>query len=225
MDKIVFDKFYNGYDQWYDTPVGRYVDQVETDVVFDLLNPEADEKILDLGCGTGNFSYKLLNGECSVTGVDISKKMLSIARQKSDSTDIDFFEMDGYDLQFDDNTFDKVLSVAAFEFISEPQKVINEMLRVVKPGGTVVIGTIQKGGDWAEMYKSEIFKGSAYEEAMFKDYNDFKTIKPEQFDNHKECLFIPPGLADETYNMENEKEYMDLDKKGGFVCVKYIKEM
>ncbi|MBA1393781.1 ubiquinone biosynthesis protein UbiE, partial [Lactobacillus sp. XV13L] len=54
----VFNHFFNDYDDWYDTPMGKFVDQVETDALFKLLQPYPNESILEVGCGTGNFVLK-----------------------------------------------------------------------------------------------------------------------------------------------------------------------
>ena len=223
---IIFDHYYEGYEDWYKTKTGLFVDTVETLAAFSLLNPQSGQKILDLGCGTGIFSLKLAALGCTVTGVDISANMLSIAREKTgrnDTGDIDFFEMDGNHLLFADNTFDAVLSMAAFEFINTPQQVFSEMLRVVKPGGVIVIGTIQKGGAWAKLYSSQAMSGSAYEYAVFKDLDDLKNLGPAESIHELECLFSPPGLSESEYDLQHEEHLKTEGAIGGFVCVKYQK--
>ncbi|HLV09456.1 MAG TPA: hypothetical protein VKY40_04540, partial [Halanaerobiales bacterium] len=52
------------YDEWYETRAGALIDQLETELVFRLLKPSRGEKILDAGCGTGNFSIKLAKKGC-----------------------------------------------------------------------------------------------------------------------------------------------------------------
>lgn len=79
----VFDKDSSTYDQWYSTPLGKHADEAETRCALELLKPTAGMRILDAGCGTGNFSLGLARLGCSVTGIDISEKMLAFAREKA----------------------------------------------------------------------------------------------------------------------------------------------
>lgn len=225
MDSIVFDQFYRDYDSWYHTKIGAFVDTIETETAFRLLQPQNGEKILDLGCGTGNFSLKLSKMGCQVTGVDISRNMLNLAREKASrlSSSARFLEMNGYQLQFEDQSFDSVLSMAAFEFISQPEIVFKELWRVIKPGGFIVIGTIQKGGAWAQLYSSDLCKGTAYEQAQFKEKEELIALSPQNLTAEDECLFIPPGLPEEEYNLQTEKMMRKKEKIGGFLCVAFQK--
>lgn len=223
---IVFDKFYEGYDNWYTTKTGAFVDKIETKAAFELLRPEKGMRILDVGCGTGNFTYKIAEIGCDVTGIDISKKMLEQARAKGVGSNgsISFEIMNGSSILFDNELFDAVISMAAFEFIPDPLKVYNEMKRVVKPGGHIVIGTIQKGGEWAKLYSSDVCADTAYAHAEFKSKNELMALDSENLTAASECLFIPPGLDEKNYSMEAEEKAKEKYETGGFVCVKFQKK-
>ncbi|MGM0380146.1 MAG: class I SAM-dependent methyltransferase, partial [Bacillota bacterium] len=112
----VFNEIAKDYDDWYKTKLGSFVDKVETKAAFDLLNVKKKDKILDAGCGTGNFTKKIKENykKVDIIGIDISNKMLKIARQKN--SELEFKKMDLNDLNFEDNTFDKIISMATFEF-------------------------------------------------------------------------------------------------------------
>ncbi|MCC5910536.1 MAG: methyltransferase domain-containing protein [Clostridiaceae bacterium] len=223
----IFDSRAMDYDQWYESKLGRFVDQVETDLAFSMFRPEKDMKVLDIGCGTGNFSIKLAKMGCTVVGVDLSDEMLDIAREKvkQEGLDIVFHNMDVYDLNFEANQFDAVFSMAAFEFIKEPAKAYKEMYRVLKSEGQLLIGTIHKNSSWGRLYMSKSFQ----EETVFK-YADFKTLEEmEALDrknliNSGECLFIPPDTPDEEVTMEKE-QHLSNSERGGFICTLYKKEL
>ena len=74
-----FDEIVDRYDNWYQSPLGRFADDVETRLAFDLFKPLKGMKILDAGCGTGNFSIKLAEAGAFVTrnrGVKFSNSSL-----------------------------------------------------------------------------------------------------------------------------------------------------
>src|ERR1041385_5126794 len=74
------------------------------------------KRILDLGCGYGwHCQYAIEHGAKSVTGVDISNKMLDVAREKT-SKDILYIHASIEDAQFDDQSFDVVISSLAFHY-------------------------------------------------------------------------------------------------------------
>ncbi|MDD2518149.1 MAG: methyltransferase domain-containing protein, partial [Synergistales bacterium] len=79
----VFDDQAKKYDQWYMTSLGRHVDETETRCALELLRPGPGMKVLDVGCGTGNFSIKLVRLGCDVLGIDISREMLAVAGEKA----------------------------------------------------------------------------------------------------------------------------------------------
>jgi phosphatidylethanolamine/phosphatidyl-N-methylethanolamine N-methyltransferase len=99
------------------------------------------DKILDVGIGTG-LSLTLYPESCDVTGIDLSSGMLKQARKKVAKlqlTNVTLLEMDASDMQFDDNAFDYVIATHIISVVPEPVKVINEMRRVARPDGKLVI--------------------------------------------------------------------------------------
>lgn len=221
----VFDAIAMKYDSWYETPVGSFADQVETGLAFRLFTVAPGMKVLDAGCGTGNFSLKLDAMGAKVTGMDISEEMLEIARRKAaqKGKEITLCKMDLYKLDFPDETFDAVFSMAAFEFVEEPEKALDEMFRVVKKGGKVLVGTIHGDSDWGRLYMSdEVRSNSVFQYACFKTLEEMQSWKPDQLLASGQCLFVPPGAPDEDFCMEKEAEYSKV-KRGGFICAVWSK--
>ena len=221
----VFDQEAKHYDAWYRSKMGSFVDKAETDCALRLFKAKPGMKVLDIGCGTGNFSIKLARMGCKVTGVDISAEMLKVAKDKarSQGLDIEFHLMDAYDLSFPDEYFDGVSSMAAFEFIPDPPRAMAEIFRVVKKGGRIVIGTINKESKWGQLYLSEEFqKNSVFKHADFKSRDDLKKLQSAHLQDMAECLFIPPDAKEEEISMEREAE-LAKDERGGFLCVLWRK--
>ena len=110
----------------------RFVSDLGMPVV-ELLSPQSGERILDLGCGDGALSLKLVDLGCRVVGVDSSAEMIRAAK----SLGLDANVADGQSLIFD-NEFDAVFSNAALHWMKEPEQVIAGVWRTLKPGGRFV---------------------------------------------------------------------------------------
>ena len=223
----LFDKEAINYDNWYETKIGKHADQVETDCAFNLFPVKPGMHILDVGCGTGNFSLKLVQKGVSVVGVDISEEMLTLARKRAMQEEkfIEFKKMDSQNLQFPDNYFDGVFSMATIEFIPDPRKMIEEMFRVCKKGGSVLVGTINRESDWGRLYQDPEFQKNVpvFKDADFKSPEDLSKIKEDSLIGSKECLFIPPDTTETEISQEKEGE-LSSRNRGGFFCILWRKK-
>jgi ubiquinone/menaquinone biosynthesis C-methylase UbiE len=102
----------------------------------------ANGSVLEIAPGPGYFCIELARlGNFQITGLDISKSFVEIARKNAARAGmkIDFREGNASAMPFKDNTFDFTFCQAAFKNFSEPVKAISEMYRVLKPGGAAVI--------------------------------------------------------------------------------------
>ena len=103
--------------------------------LLELLSPQNGEKILDLGCGTGHLTYKITTKGTRVIGIDKTSTMIERANRYY--PDIKFLVRDGVNLELKE-TFDAVFSNATLHWIKEQKKVINNIWRLLKPGGRFV---------------------------------------------------------------------------------------
>ena len=110
----------------------RFVSDLAAAVV-DLLNPRPGERILDLGCGDGVLTAKLVEMGCAVVGVDGSSAQIEAARKLG----LDARVMDGEKLSFD-GEFDAVFSNAALHWMRNPEAVISGVWRALRPEGRFV---------------------------------------------------------------------------------------
>lgn len=175
----LFDQWPEDYDHWFTTPIGLLVKKYESDLLLELLKPNAGERILDAGCGTGIFTSDLLSHGCHVIGIDLSWPMLGRARVKAGRSPFQTAQSDILKLPFKDNLFDKVISVTAIEFIEDAKIAIEELFRVTQRGGTMVVASLNSLSPWAERRKSKedhpLFKN-----ANFRSPDDLLSLTPFQ---------------------------------------------
>ncbi len=102
-------------------------------------------RVLDVACGTGDFSIAIAKalGKGNVIGVDISKEMLEVMRQKVLNNKLESIITeqidDGEDLSFASGSFDRVVNAFGIRNFEDRDKGLREALRVLKPGGRLVI--------------------------------------------------------------------------------------
>jgi SAM-dependent methyltransferase len=110
----------------------RFVSDLGAGVV-DLLDPLPGERVLDLGCGDGALTEKLVAAGCRVVGVDASPAFVSAARARG----LDARMADARALEFEAE-FDAVFSNAVLHWIRDADSVVSSVHRALKPGGRFV---------------------------------------------------------------------------------------
>ncbi len=93
--------------------------------------------VLDVACGTGDMMVSLVEQGCTVTGVDISEEMLAVAKRKVKNGKWKVADAEG--LPFKNESFDVVTCAFGIRNFVHLEQGLSEMLRVLKPGGTMVI--------------------------------------------------------------------------------------
>jgi ubiquinone/menaquinone biosynthesis C-methylase UbiE len=104
---------------------------------------KAGQEVLDVGCGTGVAAIPAARAGAKVMAIDLTPELLEKARSNATiaGLDIQFHEGDAENLSFADATFDVVLSQFGHIFAPRPEVATAEMLRVLKPGGTIAFNT------------------------------------------------------------------------------------
>lgn len=116
-----------------------------------LLDVQPNDRVLDLACGTGaNLLHlrKLVGEKGRVIGVDISSRMLDIAKQmiaNHDWKNVEVLEADAAHLPFADRFFDKIICSYALNIIPDYVRTIEEVNRVLTPGGRFVSLEVRSG--------------------------------------------------------------------------------
>ncbi|MHB9097194.1 MAG: class I SAM-dependent methyltransferase [Syntrophales bacterium] len=123
------------------TSAGRYLDGRIKSLILDLAAPRAGERLLDIGCGSGDHLSLFRKKGCDVTGIDRSPALLEMARQRLENR-AELREGPAEDLPFSDNEFDIVTLINSLEFTEDPGRAIAEAIRVCR--GRVFIGVMNR---------------------------------------------------------------------------------
>lgn len=137
-----------GYDKWHEVVHGG-----ENPAEISLaqwhenslsLSPSLDGlKVLEVGCGVGDFALYLASQNANVSAVDFSDKAISIAKEKAKAQgkQVEFSVADAQALTFEDNTFDLLFSCECLEHLPDPERALSEFYRVLKPSGRLILTT------------------------------------------------------------------------------------
>src|SRR5215470_9324683 len=101
------------------------------------------QHVLDVACGTGVVAVTAARAGARVSGLDLTPQLLERARENAQlaHVEIDWREGDAERLPYEDAAFDVVVSQFGHMFAPRPDVALNEMLRVLKPGGTIAFST------------------------------------------------------------------------------------
>lgn len=124
------------------------------------IHPHVSPLVLDIATGTGRLPIALLNHpefQGRIVAVDLSRRMLALAAQKlhDDLNRVSLLWCAAERLPFPDSTFDIVTCLEALEFMSSPTQVLKTLLRVLRPGGLLLISSrintqVMPGKTWAD---------------------------------------------------------------------------
>lgn len=129
------------YDSFYQSETGKLIDSVEKELITSHLQKVSGDKLLELGCGTGHWTGFFSEAGYHVTAVDNSDAMLEIAGKKQ-IRNAGFLKADAGKLPFTDNSFQTVVSITMLEFVDDVYRVLNEIDRILTPGGTLILGCL-----------------------------------------------------------------------------------
>lgn len=203
----VFDKHWKKYENWFEEHKSTYCSEVKA-----LKKAKPEGFGLEVGVGSGRFA-SLLDVKI---GIDPSKNMLNLAKKGG----IQVIQGAGESLPFKDNIFDFVLIVVTLCFVEEPEYVLKEACRVLKRGGRLIVGEINKDSQLGRLYEAKRKKSMFYKAATFYSSNEiiemFYKIGIRYLESYQTLL--QPSIVPE---IEEEPE-KGLDK-GGFIVIVGVK--
>ena len=101
--------------------------------VLEMLKPQTNDSILEIGCNTGWLVRKLMDYSKNVVGIDVNNAGIKIANMRN------LICMDAANIGFSDNSFDKIVCLHTIEHVQEINRSFEEMSRVLKPSGSILL--------------------------------------------------------------------------------------
>ncbi|MGE0353433.1 MAG: class I SAM-dependent methyltransferase [Gemmatimonadales bacterium] len=139
------------YEEWFTSPLGRQVWRDERKVLLQALGSVARCRVLDVGAGDGRFAVELADRGAWVVALDRDRAMLRLAaeRARSAGTPMALVVADARALPFRADAFDAAVAVTLLCLVADPSAVVQELARVIRPGGYAVVGELGRWSTWA----------------------------------------------------------------------------
>jgi len=206
MPKIEpFEKYSDVYDEWFEKHDGVYNAEIEA---IRQLIPSPEAKGVEIGVGSGKFAVPL----GIKIGVEPSKKMAI----KAEKREISVYPGVAEDLPFSDGEFDFVLMVTTICFVDDISRSFREALRVLKSGGCVIVGFVDKESELGRHYLAKRNKSKFYKEATF-----FSTQEVLRY--LKEAGFGAVKIKQTLIPRESQETILNGYGKGAFVVIRSVK--
>lgn len=214
MAESPFDRLPDKYDQWFESPRGRAIFQVEAKCLRGLL-VDVPHPWLEAGVGTGRFAAALGVDE----GIDPSAAVLEFAARRGISTCLGSAE----DLPYPAGSFGGVLMVVTVCFLNDAPAAMRECARVLADGGSLIVGFVPADSSWGRLYAMQAQDGHPfYSLATF--YTAPQVIELAgavglHLQAARSCLFTPPDLPVDPLQPPRDGIVSD----AGFVALRFMR--
>lgn len=200
-----FDDFALEYDTWFENHEIEY--EQELKAIREFLPKEG--KGVEIGAGTGRFSQPLGIS----LGVEPSKAMRHIAISRGVHTVAGTAES----LPIEDGLYDYALLVTTVCFLGSPEIAFREVYRILKAGGFIIVGLIDKDSKLGKKYEEKKSESKFYKDANFHSVKEIQCeLKKVGFSNVEYVQAILPGDSDENYEPKVKQGYGE----GSFVVLR-----
>jgi len=150
------------YARWRATRLGAVTEALEHRLVSDLVGHVSGKRLLDLGCGDGLLTCRLATPGAWAVGIDADDRMLAAARARASRGGVNarFVQSRIEQLPLPDASFDVVVAVTVFCFLTDRAAAMTEAVRVLRPGGRFVLAELGRWSAWAAIRRIRAWLGA-----------------------------------------------------------------
>ncbi len=203
-----FDKYIDDYEAWFKRHFHVYRSEVEA--VRNFIPKK--QKGIEIGIGTGRFAIPLEIKE----GVEPSDAMRNYSLQLG----LTVYNGTAENLPLEDDAYDFALMVTTICFVDDVNKSFSEVRRILKPGGSFIIGLVDKNSPLGKIYEEMKDQNKFYRYATFYSTDEIRRFLLENKFHNIEIVQTVFGNLDEINDIQPFKEGYG---EGGFVVIKAIK--
>jgi SAM-dependent methyltransferase len=200
-----FDKYSGDYEKWFETNIHAYESEIRAVSHF---IPEKGRGV-EIGIGSGLFAQPLGISE----GIDPSLEMRKIANSRGLHTQHGVAE----NIPLEDKSYDYALMVTTICFVDDPEKSVDEIWRILKDGGRIIIGFVDKNSKIGQVYQQNKQYSTFYKNAKFFSSEAMKHLLEEKGFTGIEFVQTLYGNLKEINDVQ---EYKEGYGEGSFVVVK-----
>jgi len=183
----------------YDAQMGRWSRRLAVPFLDFAGSPEG-ERVLDVGCGTGNLALALLaRGARCVDAIDFDAGFVEAVRARSQDARLQAQVGDACALPYADGTFDRALSMLVFHFVSDAGRAIAEMRRVLRPGGVAAATVWDTYGGMPAVRMFQDTAAAIAPEAHAR--RESQTMRPMTREGELKAAFEAEGFRDVSDTM------------------------
>jgi ubiquinone/menaquinone biosynthesis C-methylase UbiE len=146
------------------------IHQESLDLLVEMSGVDDKDTVLDVACGPGLVACEFALHASHVTGIDITEAMIDLARKKAEGNNtknVSWKVSNALPLPFDNDSFSRVITRYSFHHFLEPEKALSEMIRVCKPGGTVLVADVCVPDENSAQYdRMEKFRDNSHVHAL-----------------------------------------------------------
>lgn len=149
-DPAQYDPFAEAYrDHAAAAPYNALYDRPAT---LDLIGPVAGKRILDAGCGPGFYVAELLARGATLWGCDASPQMIELARERvGDAAELQVHSLEDPFDWIESETIDIVVCALVYHYVNDRRGFLEEVHRMLRPGGALVVSTHHPTADWLRL--------------------------------------------------------------------------